>query len=487
MQAVPVLPACPIRSRRVSACWFLPLLYWASVAIAFASHAPDARSQIVRVKPPTGNTQLDHRHIVSALHRAHPGDTVRFARGTYVVGEIITVATPHLTLEGSPHGTVLRGCTPDGYRKLARDEKDNIRHMGWSHGRPHPSAARLARELALVRRCGMFQLTGGRDTVRHLTFEYTRLGLKLGYEFQQGYRPSPGGYRIEDNTFRYSQNGIRYGLSSPLRSVVERNLFVDTYHAVSAGGSRLYILDNTVLAPSPWKVPASHFPGPAIAVISIIPNAREKTVPALGRCNDNVIAGNLIEDVPSGISMTALPGTTCSGNVIRDNTIAVRRAYVPKDTLDPIPAIKPGSHFIDTPLILSADSANGHAGRIGHNRIERNRILGAEGAGIVLVHASANRVLDNTVVGVIRKKPDPHRPSGHRQKPSPGNGAGIWIMTGSDRNRLTGNGFQDIAGPFIVLQGNHNTVRIHSDRDKVRDLGTGNRITDKMVSGTIDQ
>jgi hypothetical protein len=44
-----------------------------------------------------------------------PGATVQFAAGTYLVGEIIPIATPGLTLLGHPDGTTLRACEAEDF------------------------------------------------------------------------------------------------------------------------------------------------------------------------------------------------------------------------------------------------------------------------------------------------------------------------------------------------------------------------------------
>jgi hypothetical protein len=56
-----------------------------------------------------------------------------------------------------------------------------------------------------------------------------------------------------------------------------------------------------------------------------------ESVAGVGRtCEDNVIAGNRIDGVSKGIMVTANgPGIICRNNVIRDNTITVRRARPP--------------------------------------------------------------------------------------------------------------------------------------------------------------
>lgn len=105
----------------------------------------------------------------------------------------------------------------------------------------------------------MFQLTGGHGTVRDLTF----------------------------------------GLWSPDSTVIRRNTFVDTYHAVMVGGSHIHVLENTVLAPAPNHVPADQHPSLAIAVTAMAGRPGGASPPIDERCRDDVIAGNVIEGYPS--------------------------------------------------------------------------------------------------------------------------------------------------------------------------------------------
>lgn len=465
------------------------ILSLAVVAAGASSHAaaigpetspPEAPPHSLHVAPPRGDRTKDHASIAAAFGRARPGDTIQFAQGTYVVGEIIQDSTPGLTLLGAAQGTVLRGCTPDGYQHVRQEEAEVQKKAIFGQGIPHLPQDALAREAQLRKRCGMFHLTGGRDTVRNLTFEYTRAGLDLGYEYQEGYRPSPGGYLVEGNTFRNSMNALRIGLWSPTPTVIRHNTFVDTYHAVMAGGSHVHVLDNTILAPAPSRVPADQFPSLALAVTAMA-GGPGSAPPERGseRCTDNVIAGNLVEGYPSGIAVDALPGTACRGNVVRDNTIAVRRVALLSTSIEagtsPL-SDETDSSFVGVPISVSAPVIQGRSGDVEETRIEGNRILGAEGYGIAIVHASHNRIADNTIAGIILRDPFPGN-TGSGPKSRNANGAGIWVSAGSDRNEIFGNTFADIATYAVVLEGDRNVVRTRRVSDEVRDLGAGNRVT----------
>lgn len=435
-----------------------------------------ARPDTVRVAPPTGDQLKDRTSIMAAFKRARPGDTIQFAHGMYLVGKIIRVSTPRLTLIGNVKGTVLRGCTPAVYEKVAAGERKVLRSfiskMLKSHRSPTTSNE-PARAAELQKQCGMFQLTGGHGVVRNLTFEYMRLGLMLGYEHQLGYRPAKGGYLVEDNTFRNNDNSIRVGLSSQIPTVIRNNIFVDTYHAVSAGGSNIQMLKNTILAPAPKRVPGTHYPSTPVAFIAIAP-VKGTPQPANGRCDDNVISGNFIDGYPDGITLEARPGTGCYGNVIRDNTIVVRRVIIPKSSrLIPLPD-KADSTFAGNPILISANVRDGKSGRLEDTRIEKNRIMGAEGYGIVIRHASNNRITDNTITGIILRNTVPGTAPGSTSLKT--NGSAILVSPGSNGNEITGNTFHDIAGYSIVLKGDSNNVRTRREPDMVLDLGSGNHI-----------
>jgi hypothetical protein len=447
--------------------------------------SPAAPPDTVQVAPPTGDRTRDHASIAAAFERARPGDTIQFARGIYVVGEIIQDSTPGLTLLGSEAGTVLQGCTPDGYLKVRQEERELDRKVIFGHGIPHLPPDARAREDVLVKRCGMFRLIGGHDTVRDLTFGYTRIGLDLGYEYQQGYRPSPGGYLIEGNTFRNSMNGIRAGLWSRDSTVISHNTFVDTYHAVMAGGSHIHVLDNRVLAPAPSRVPADQHPSEALAITAMAPR-KGAPEPANGRCHDNVIAGNLVEGYPSGITVDALPGTTCRNNVVRDNTIAVRRVALLSTSIDAglFPPDETDSSYVGVPISVSAPIIQGRSGSVQGTRVEGNRILGAEGFGIVIRHASHNRIADNTIAGILVRDPFPGNGEPGAEA-SNGNGSGIWVSAGSAENEILGNTFEDIATYAVVLEGDRNTVRTLRASDRVHDLGTGNHVLSAVPVGAV--
>ncbi len=428
-------------------------------------------SGIVRVAPPTGQQEADRASTLAALEQAQPGDTIQFARGMYLVGRLIPVSTPRLTLLGHPEGTTLRGCDP---AQLDVQQREIVQAM---------QSRDTARAAAVVSSCGMFQISGGHTTVRNLVFEYTGLGLILGCcHLERVLRPDDGAYRIEGNTFRNSSNGIRPDLASAEPTVIRGNRFVNVFHAVSAAASHLHVLDNDISAPEPGRVPALGYPSFAIA----LGGSRDpRSSPTVRLCESNIIEGNRIEGHPDGILMI---GTSCRNNVIRDNTIVVRRVRLPD--VRPVPNVvevtdETDSTIVGVPLALESpprppgqpgDSTA--EGMFEDNLIEGNHVIGADGLGMIINRASRNRIVNNSITGISRRNPFPGNtlafpPARWREA----NGSGIWVSQGSNENEIVGNTFTDIASYAVVLEGDRNVVETRSAADSVRDVGTGNRVS----------
>jgi parallel beta-helix repeat protein len=408
----------------------------------------------IHVAPPTGERDADRSSILAALALVQPGGTLQFAPGMYAVGALIPVATPRITLLGHPQGTTLRGCEPTEYAAMAV-EADRTTGYG--------------ERWAIVSRCGTFEMTGGHGTIRGLTFEYTTLGLVLGCCYAEGaFRPSEGGYLVEGNTFRDSGNGVRPLLSSADTTLIRNNRFINTFHAVSAVGSRIHVTDNEISVPEPRRVPGRGHPGFGIGF---------SPGPALPTCEDNIIADNRVEGHETGIVLFADPDTICRANIIRDNTIIVRRVPLPAAGVSRAAVditAEADSTIVGVPVTLHNPTGEG---RIEDNVIEGNRILGAAGIGIEVLHASMNRIIGNTIMDVARRDPFPGNTlGGNPERWELANGSGIWVSRGSDENEIVGNTFQDVAAP-VVLEGDRNRVETRSASDVVRDLGSGNRIT----------
>jgi parallel beta-helix repeat protein len=394
-------------------------------------------AHVVHVAPPTGNRDLDRASILAALGEVRPGGTVQFAEGTYLIGfdtpfslDFIRVTVPRITLLGHPAGTTLRGCNPEDFVFVG---------------------------------CNGLELTGGHQTVRDLTFEYSWFALFLGREFSvdpdgnfffDPIESGPGGYRIENNTFRNIISVTMYGrLREP--SLIRHNTFTNVWHAVVVRGGTAHVLDNDISAPDPEQVPFFGYPGGS--AIAIVPNYHASA----SSCDHNIVANNRIETYPNGIVVRIpSPGevptvtATCRHNIVRDNTVVNSRIFHPD--------------FDEA--ALSLQNHLGPEGFLEHNLVEGNRILGAEGMGIMVYRAERNRIVNNAISGITLRDPFP----GWLGE---GNGSGVWVSPGSSGNKLLANTFADLAAHAAVLEGDDNHVATTSASDVVRDLGVGNRVT----------
>jgi hypothetical protein len=410
------------------------------------------RTDTVHVAAPTGEMDTDRASILAALEAVRPGGVVQFAPGTYLVGEVVQAGTRGVTLLGHPGGTTLRGCDPAELEELEREAA---------------RAGDLPTRIAIVRRCGMLELTGGRWTVSNLTFEYTRMGLILGCcHGDLVLRPTEGGYHIEGNTFRHSGNAIRAGLLSSDTTVIRGNRFIDTYHALSALASHLRVLDNNISATERARVTF------AISLESMPTWHDPASTPAATSCEHNVIARNRIEGHPEGITVVAYPGRSCRNNVIRDNIIVTPGTHPDDSTWVGVPLILENS-----PPVGGQREQGREAGTLADNLIEGNRIVGADGLGMIVYQASRTHIVNNTITGVRTRDPFPGNTIGFSdERWREANGSGIWLSPGSDGNEIVGNTFEDIAAHAVVLEGDSNRVELRSPSDSVRDLGSGNQV-----------
>ena len=436
-------------------------------------------SGVVRVAPPTGQQESDRASILAALERAQPGDTIQFARGLYLVGELIRVAKAGITFVGHAEGTTLRGCRADVYEELERDVVRIIQDLRATPPRATPNDMSTA-----LFRCGLLELTGGYAFVHRLKFEYTHTALILGCcAADLVVRPTDGGYRIENNTFENLDVAILMFLSSTVPTVVRDNKFSNTFHAISGAGSHVQVLDNEILASEPERIPGRGVPGFAIGLGS----GRGDNLDAAANSCQNLIAGNRIEGHPDGIVVGGLPGTTCRRNVIRDNTLVFHRirytATAPWAAIL-FPTARADSTVVGVPIALvSSPDPTGQVGLTEDNLIERNRVIGGAGIGIELSRASRNRIVNNTVSDIARREPYPGNTLGPPPQWEAANGSGIWISPGSNGNEVLGNTFTAIASSAVVLHGDSNQVNTLSARDTVIDMGKANRISGS--GGTI--
>jgi hypothetical protein len=394
----------------------------------------------VHVARATGDRETDRANIIAALEEVEPGGTVQLGTGTYVIGSnslsMIDLTTPRITFQGHPRGSTLRGCSSEAF---SADD------------------------------CLGLELTGGHQTVRDITFEYFSYALQVG---GLGYRCSApgecapdgteslvGGYLVEGNTFRNVIGmGARGNWQQP--AVIRGNTFINVFHAVSVIGGIAHVLGNDVSVTDPGQIPSFGHPGGAISILAhsgfMAPS-----------CDNNVIAGNRIVGHPESINVRLMAVNEpegCSGNVIRDNTIVNSR--IPGN-----PAFPYASGAI---LLINETDRDG---LIEGTRIEGNRIIDSDGVAIAVFCASRNHIVNNTISRLGRLD------SGllHDRVPQDlANGSAIWISRGSDQNEIIGNVFAEIAAHAVVLEGSGNVVTSGMS-DSVRDLGHGNRVTDRRT------
>ncbi|HUG38907.1 MAG TPA: hypothetical protein VMM12_00395, partial [Longimicrobiales bacterium] len=213
-----------------------------------------------------------------------------------------------------------------------------------------------------------------------------------------------GGHLIEGNTFRDSFNGVRVAGDWPSPVVVRANRFVNTYHAGDVVGRRVHFLDNDISAPDPARLAPFRHVGGATQITPLTPVPGDVGLSVVVDCEENVIAGNRYDGHPDAIVMYIGREGSCRNNVIRDNTIIVRRARFFADRPGRI-RHETDSTLVGIPLVLadwSEKYSTESRGVIENNVIEGNRIIGAEGLGIMLHRASRNRVADNTITGIRR-------------------------------------------------------------------------------------
>ncbi|MEG9329163.1 right-handed parallel beta-helix repeat-containing protein [Salinimicrobium catena] len=409
-------------------------------------------SDTVFVAPPTGDRETDRASILSALEEAEPGGTIWFAPGTYLMGgEIIRITVPDVTLKGHSEGTILRGCSKGEF------SMEDIQEFG--------------------NNCNGLELAAGGQAVLDLTFKDLFWALHIGccWETMPKMMPGEGGQRIEGNTFIGNSNALRVHGYWSEPTVIRNNRFLNNWHSIAVYGNTVHILDNEIMAPEPRKVQGFGFPAEAIHLVRPL-ELHESAKNGSRSCENNVVSGNYIEGITEGIMMTAdLPDIPCRNNVISNNTIIVKRArpFVFPEFFTG--NIKGDSTVVGVPLALRGHWEN--------NLIERNTIRGAEGLGIEIRGGFNNKIVNNSISGISRRKPFPGNAiaaipilGGDPETWRSVNGSGIWLSPGSDENEIRNNRFGNIAFAAIFIEGDQNRVEVLEESDTVRDTGTGNSV-----------
>jgi len=442
------------------------VLLLTTAPLAQAQDARLAPVDTVHVVPPTGEAEADRANVQAAFDAVRPGGVIQFAPGTYRLGPGAHLTVADVTVLGHPDGTTLHGCDPDAFRV----DRSEI-------------------ERAVFGCTGLYVQTE-RQTIRGLTFEYAWHGVVVGpypttaeeaaarMEGGTFVPPEPypsGGHRIEGNTFRATPNGLRVLGTGTDTSVVRDNDFVDVFHAIGIYGAPLHFVGNRVTVEDPGRVPNSGHPGSAVLV-----------APGYTDCAGHVVAGNRIEGYPDAVYVLVNRGETCRGVEVRHNTIRAARVRIPRAWAGYAPT-EEDSTMVGVPISLrnnvrvpwkpEADAA----GVLEDVVVRGNRIVGAEGLGILVQDVSNSRIEGNTITGVQRRSPFPGITwDGDEQEWEAANGSGIWLSPGSTGIEVSGNTFEDVAGAAVVVEGDSNRVALDDPADGVRDLGAGNRV-DRFV------
>lgn len=345
----------------------------------------------VYVAPPTGKSDIDRANVQIAFDAVRPGSVVQFAAGMYMLGAGARLTVPNVTVLGHPEGTVLRGCDPEAFMI----DESAIGKVSFG--------------------CTGFFVQAEHQTIRGLTFEYTWHGIVVGpYPttaeeatslMESGQLGPPvypaGGQHIEGNTFRRSPNGLRVLGTGDDVSVVRDNDFIDVFHAIGIYGAPLHFVDNRILVEKPERVPFTTHPGSAVLVS-----------PGNTDCTGHVVAGNRIEGHPDAIYVLVPRGETCHGVEIRDNTIHVARVTLPEAGVF-YERTEKDSTMVGAPITLmnnarlSGMPEADTAGVLENVIVHENRVIGAEGVGIVVQDASRNRITGNTITGIQQRIPFP--------------------------------------------------------------------------------
>ena len=378
----PSWPRHPLRVARGASRVRTALALVAAVCTAAcAGETPRTSPQLITLPAPRGEREADRRALLEAIGRAQPGGTLQFAAGTYRIGGGIVVPVPHLLLRGAPSGTVLEGCSPAEVAALG--------------------------ETAFLAECAGLVLTGAGQQVRALTFvRFSTALLLAGGQDSIGPLPNrAGGQRVEDNTFRESSS-LEVWADADVPTVIRNNRFEHLHHPLQVLGRQVEVRDNRIESTDPMRVP---YAWPATA-ISLRPVRG-------GACGDLLVEGNDIRGHVEGIALTVLPGdaagATCERIRIVDNTITLSSEPTPTTAR---PRTTRASHgvgirvanlqraVLDGTIAVSPPPEGWPAAfaraSVGLVELVRNRVTGARGVAIELLHAPGAMLAENDVAPV---------------------------------------------------------------------------------------
>jgi hypothetical protein len=177
---------------------------------------------------------------------------------------------------------------------------------------------------------GVLHLFEGGCTIRGLTIEDSFWGILLGWHYGFDWderRPrKEGGFLVEGNVFRNSQNGVRGSSAGTLPILIRDNVFENVHFGVSTLGSGWVIEGNHFLMPD-----AQRAQGHGDAV-------RMSAEHVAGDCSDNAVLDNLVQGHESGVAIYTDGQRKGTGNVIR----GARWTDVLLLALEEVPVRRPG-------------------------------------------------------------------------------------------------------------------------------------------------
>ncbi len=284
----------------------------------------------VPVAAPTGDPAIDVANIRAAIAAALPGAVIEFAAGTYAIEETtqIVVPVPGVTLKGNSSGTTIRGV-------------------------PSFSAALLS---------GHFQLTGGGQSVRKLTFDGFSTALSFGVSGS-----AVGGYLLDHCIFRNGGLPFDFAAFSDEISTVKFNEFTDVTLAFMIFGKTVHFRKNSITITDPARTPF----GQPFAAGLVAPDFLS---PVPLPCENNVLERTTVTGNADGYILVGFPDAPCRNNTIKRNVFVNQRVYSPGD---------------NATMVWAAGTG------VDGNLITKNELRGSEGVGLIIDAGSGNQIVQN--------------------------------------------------------------------------------------------
>jgi hypothetical protein len=374
---------------------------------AFGRQATETTRNMIYVAAPTGIVETDRASIEAAVNQAQPGDIIQFDKGTYVIGlenEGLIIDVPGITLQGHSEGTTLKG-------------GDDLSYTGQYEG---------------------IFLIGGKQTVRHFTFEsFSTCAISLNMDFFS----EKGGYVIENNIIQNCAMAVTYyGLSDDVTRITH-NTINNNDQAWYIFGKTCHIEWNKIMATDPQQAPMVGYAGNVGGFIAYLTSSE-----------NNVFAHNSISNIADGFQLVSAGDSTI---FLRNNKIFANKFV---------------NQTIHTYMDLGCMAFILNFGGTLENNLVRNNHYYGSGGGGLMVWGAANTLIAHNSVSDVRFFPDNLWPTGY----------GIFLDANSDKNKLLDNRFSNVELYDIALFGNNNTVIMGRQAVSVLDEGQGNTIIGPM-------